>query len=124
MDDDLFLSTMEQILTFTIHGLSDKLGYAWSSVQEHLKKIGKTWRRGIWVSHTCDELLEFNSKTPFLQHVIKGDENCELYANQGSKRQRLSTDQVAKSTPRPGLTTKKTFCLFGWTPRALFIQKH
>ena len=54
------------------------------------------------------------SETPFVNDLITGDEKWMLYSNHGRKNQWLSKRQVAKPTPKPGLTTKKVLLSVWW----------
>ena len=127
VDPAVLTAEIESDPTASIEKIADKLGYSWSSVQKHLKKIGKTWRKGRWVPHAlseenlgervraCEESeIKKESETPFVNDLITGDEKWVLYSNHGRKNQWLSKRQVAKPTPKPGLTTKKVLLSVWW----------
>jgi len=70
----------------TIAELSYTLNQPWSTIQEHLRQIGKVNRAGVWVPHnlsevnkanrfsTCKLLLQRHKTEPFFDCLITGDE--------------------------------------------------
>ncbi|KAL4709568.1 hypothetical protein ACJJTC_007299 [Scirpophaga incertulas] len=61
-DDDVLTQEIEANPELTIQELSDRLQCPWSTVQEHMKKIGKIWREGVWVPHNLTEENKMLSK--------------------------------------------------------------
>ena len=133
VDPAILTAEIESDPTASIEKIAANLGYSWSSVQESLKKIGKVWRKGRWVPHAlseenrgdrvraCVELLQKESELHFLNDLITGDEKWVLYSYHGRKNQWLSKRQIAKPTPKPGLTTKKVqTTFFSGTPIILY----
>ena len=84
MDDELLKAAVEEDPRQTIRTLSQRLDAPWSTVQEHLKKIGKVYREGRWVPHELSPankamratICKFlrNEKTLFLDRIVTGDE--------------------------------------------------
>ena len=85
-DDDILKSLVQSDLRLTIEELSQRFKSPWSTVQLHLKRIGKTNRIGIWTPHelskdnkkerrnTCNSLLSRQRIRPFLHQIVTGDE--------------------------------------------------
>ena len=124
-DFDL-LSVVEANPCQTIEELLDKLNSPWSTVQEHLKQIGKVNREGVWVPHslseenkanrsiTCNLLLQRHKAEPLFDRVVTGDEKWVLYDNPKCKRQWLFPKQTPVPTRKPGLHPKKALLCVWW----------
>lgn len=126
LDNDLLRSAVEMDPRQTIEELSETLNSSWSTVQEHLKQIGKVNRVGVWVPHQlsaenkaqrstiCNFLLSKQEKEPFIHRIVTGDEKWVLYENPKRKNQWLSPGQKPVSTPKPGLHPKKVLLCVWW----------
>ncbi|GFS60789.1 histone-lysine N-methyltransferase SETMAR [Nephila pilipes] len=55
--DDILKAMVDSDLRQTINELSLQIGCLWSSVQNHLSRIGKLHRQRIWVSHGLTETV-------------------------------------------------------------------
>lgn len=131
LNNEVLLAEVEANPCQTIGELSDKLNVPWSTIQEHLKQIGKVNREGIWVPHTLSEenkvnrlitsnlLLERHKAEPFFDRLVTGDEKWVLYENPKRKRQWLSSNQTAIATPKPGLHPKKALLSVWWNARGI-----
>jgi len=98
LDDELLKAAVEEDPRQTIRTLSQRLDAPWSTVQEHLKKIGKVYREGRWVPHElspankamratiCNSLLLRNEKTPFLDRIVTGDEKWIVFNTNKRKK--------------------------------------
>ncbi|XP_026830154.1 histone-lysine N-methyltransferase SETMAR-like [Ooceraea biroi] len=62
-DDDILKSLVESDARLIIEEVSQKLHSPWSTVQEHLKRIGKTNRMGIWTPHELSDDNKEQRKT-------------------------------------------------------------
>jgi len=51
LDDDVLQTDIEANPKTTLKELSYRLQCPKSTVHRHLKKLGKTWREGVWVPH-------------------------------------------------------------------------
>jgi histone-lysine N-methyltransferase SETMAR len=126
LDNKVLKSLIESDPRLTIQELSEKLNVSWSTVQEHLKKIGKVNRRGIWFPHElseknkaqrriiCNSLLTRQLKEPFLERVVTGDEKWVLYVNTERKNQWLTPGQSPIPTSKTGLHPKKVLLCVWW----------
>ena len=84
---------MEENPCQTIAELSYTLNQPWSTIQEHLRQIGKVSRAGVWVPHnlfevnkanrsnTCKLLLQQHKTEPFFDRLITGDKKWVHYDN-------------------------------------------
>jgi [histone H3]-lysine36 N-dimethyltransferase SETMAR len=98
IDDDTLNSLVESDPRKTIHELSQDLGCPRTTVQNHLKRLGKKNRQGVWVPHElsptaieqrvtiCSSLLSRNETDPFLRRIVTGDEKWVLYSNSRRKK--------------------------------------
>ncbi|CAK1553161.1 unnamed protein product [Leptosia nina] len=103
----------------TIEELSNSLNKPWSTIQEHLKQIGKVSRAGVWVPHnlseqnkanrtiTCNLLLQRHNTEAFFDRLITGDEKWVLYDNPKRVRQWLSPNEIPRSTAKPDLYSEQ-----------------
>lgn len=87
LDDELLKSLVESDPQQSIEELSKKIGSPWSTVQEHLKRIGLVNRMGMWIPRelVMDKGEECNDNIPdfamsrglnesMLQGIITQDE--------------------------------------------------
>ncbi|XP_014478527.1 PREDICTED: histone-lysine N-methyltransferase SETMAR-like, partial [Dinoponera quadriceps] len=119
LDDDILRAMVDSDLGQTIRELSLKIGCPWSTVQDHLHRMGKVYKQGIWVPHEltetaldqrrtiCASLLSWYKTDPFLRRIVTGDEKWVLYNNPIGKKQWLSSKEAPIPTPKPSLTLKK-----------------
>ncbi|MGL5636946.1 MAG: hypothetical protein ACRDD0_08680 [Bacteroidales bacterium] len=126
LDDDILKSAVEADPRKTIKELSAELGCPWTTVKDHLKRIGKKHRQGLWVPHElsqtaieqrmtiCSSLLSRHETGSFLRRIITSDEKWVLYNNPKRKNQWLSSNQVPLPTPKPSLTLKKVLLCVWW----------
>ena len=63
LDDDLLVSLVESDPRQSIQELSEKLNYSWSTIQEHVKNVGKVNRHGIWLPHHLSENNKIQRRT-------------------------------------------------------------
>lgn len=135
VDDDILKCEVEANPTKSIQQIADTLGYSWSSVQEHLKKIGKIHKQGVWIPHElsddnkgvrvqmCDNLLKLQEETSFLKNLVTGDEKWIMYSNQTRQKQWLSKGQMAVPTPKPSLTARKVLLSVWWDCKGIIYYE-
>ncbi|GFW15602.1 histone-lysine N-methyltransferase SETMAR [Trichonephila clavipes] len=63
-------------------------------------------------STSCNILLQSYNTEPFFDRLIISDEKRVLYDNPKRKRQRFSPNKLPR-TAKPGLHTKRSFCVLG-----------
>ncbi|XP_043496419.1 histone-lysine N-methyltransferase SETMAR-like [Polistes fuscatus] len=131
LDNDVLRAEVEANPYQTIEELSNSLNQPWSTIQEHLKQIGKVSRAGVWVPHnlseqnkanrsiTCNLLLQRHNTEAFFDRLITGDEKWVLYDNPKRKRQWLSPNEIPRSTAKPGLHPKKALLCVWWSIRGI-----
>ncbi|XP_043501569.1 histone-lysine N-methyltransferase SETMAR-like [Polistes fuscatus] len=119
LDNDVLRAEVEANPCQTIEELSNSLNQPWSTIQEHLKQIGKVSRAGVWVPHnlseqnkanrsiTCNLLLQRHNTEAFFDRLITGDEKWVLYDNPKRKRQWLSPNEIPRSTAKPDLYSEQ-----------------
>ncbi|XP_014482006.1 PREDICTED: histone-lysine N-methyltransferase SETMAR-like [Dinoponera quadriceps] len=56
LDDDILRAMVDSDPRQTIRELSLKIGYPWSTVQNHLHRIGKVYRQEIWVPYELTQM--------------------------------------------------------------------
>lgn len=125
-NEDALKDLVESDPRLTIQEMSERVSAPWSTVQEHLKKIGKVNRQGIWVPHElneihkqqrrmiCSALITRNQNEHFLHRIVTGDEKWVLYRNCKRSRQWLSTGQTPIPTAKDGLHPKKVLLSVWW----------
>lgn len=130
-DEKQLLAIVEEDPTQSIEEISCRLGATWSTVQRHLKVIGKVQRAGKWVPHKltnvnksqrssiCGILLNRNLTDPFLHRIVTGDEKWVLYENPCMKKQWLSVGASPTHTPKPNLHGKKVLLCIWWNHRGI-----
>ena len=127
VDDDALLTAIEEDPRRTIQDLAILLNASWSVVQEHLHKLGKVWRQGVWVPHqlteaqreqrviVCSSLLSRHQRMPFFHNLVTCDEKWILYTNPKRQKQWLSPGQDPIPTPQGDLHPKKVMLSVWWT---------
>uniref|UniRef100_A0A0K0E0J2 HTH_48 domain-containing protein n=1 Tax=Strongyloides stercoralis TaxID=6248 RepID=A0A0K0E0J2_STRER len=90
LNNDILL---EADLCQTIEELSNKLNSTCSTVQKHLKQIGKVYSEGVWVPHNlseenkakrlmlCSLLLQKHNVESFVDCLMTGDEKWVFFDN-------------------------------------------
>lgn len=109
-DNEALKTLVEANPKLSIQELANILQCIWSTVQRHLKEIGKVYREGIWVPHLLSEINKAQRRTictfllckqksePFLRMVVTGDEKWVLYNTNKRTKQWLSPNQTAIPT--------------------------
>ena len=121
---------MESILDVepraTTEDIAEKLGCSHTAVENHLHKMGKVYKFGMWVPHqltekiltqritVCSSLLSRFACEPFLDRIVTGDEKWVLYVNVNRKRQWLNKKEQPLKIPKPQLHPKKVMLCVWW----------
>lgn len=125
-DKDALKALVETNPKMSIQEIAKTLQATWSTVQRHLKEIGKVYRQGIWVPHLLSDMNKDQRRTictsllcrlrndPFLRRIVTGDEKWVLYNNNKRTKQWLSQNQLAVPIPKPSLTLKKVLLCVWW----------
>jgi histone-lysine N-methyltransferase SETMAR len=110
----------------TTRALAEHLHCSHSTVEDHLRRLGKVQKLGVWVPHelsavnrlcretTCSALLSRLDKEPFLDRIITGDEKWVLYVNVTRKRQWLDPDQPPLPDAKGDLHPLKLLLCIWW----------
>ena len=116
---DVLKQLIEEDPRLTTCFLAERLGCSHTSVETHLRELGKRWKYGVWIPHqlsshqlqirldTCMALMTSHLNYQWLQNLITGDEKWVLYVNYTRKRQRLGTGQTGITTPKNDLHPRK-----------------
>ncbi|CAF1511105.1 unnamed protein product [Adineta ricciae] len=127
LDMDLLKQLIEEDPRSTLRGLAEQLECSHTTVEKHLKELGKTWKYGVWISHelsshqlqqkidTCMDLITSHRNYQWLSNLITGDEKWVLYVNYTRRRQRLSTGQTGVATPKTDPHPKKLMLSVWWS---------
>lgn len=105
-----------------------RLNLSNSTVYDHLKGLGLSWKLDVWVPHVlternlcrridvCDSLLKRHENDPFLKRIITGDEKWVVYNNVKRKRSWSKKDEPAQTISKADIHQKKgeTVCLVGF----------
>jgi [histone H3]-lysine36 N-dimethyltransferase SETMAR len=101
------------------------------AIRQHLQQIGKVLKEGVWVPHQlstqnriqrvtiASSLLARNSREPFLDRIVTGDEKWVLYVNVKKRKQWLSSGQRPVPMPKPGLHPQKIMLCIWWDMRGV-----
>lgn len=122
---------IEQDPRLTTRCLAEHLGCSHTTVETHLKELGKTWKYGVWIPHelskfqlqyrvdTCMQLMTWHRTFEWLRNLVTGDEKWVLYVNHTRKRQWLGSDQKGIATPKNDLHPKKIMLSVWWGIRGI-----
>ncbi|XP_037891082.1 histone-lysine N-methyltransferase SETMAR-like [Glossina fuscipes] len=125
-DNDALKSLVESDPRLTIQELARSLGSTWSTVQRHLKEIGKVHRQGKWLQNLlseankdlrrtiCNSMLTRLSRDPFLLRIVTGDEKWILYDNIKRLKQWLSANERPLPTHKQSLSLRKVLLCIWW----------
>lgn len=131
LDNDMLKAEVEANPYQTIKELSDTLNQPWSTIQEHLQKIGRVNRAGMWVQHTlgeenkanrsiiCNILLQRHNRTPFFDRLIIGDEKWILYDKPKYKVTQQSINESSQNTTKSNLQPKKALLCLWWCTQGI-----
>lgn len=126
LDNDILRANVEANKCQTIEEMSNTLNQPWSTIQEHLRQIGKVSKANVWVPHklsegnkvnrmnTCQLLLQRHSAGAFFDRLIAADEKWILYDNPKRKRSWVSANEPPLCTAKPGLHPKKVLLCVWW----------
>lgn len=98
-----------------------------TTINRHLKQMGKSWKWGAWVPHAltdsqrqvrtniCLSLLTPRRTFNWLEYLVTGDEKWVLYVNHTRKRQWLTSEEEGIPTPKAELHPKKIMLCIWWS---------
>ena len=119
MDVDVLKQLIEEDARLTTRCLAERLGCSHTTVETHLRELGKTWKYGVWISHklsshrlqprvdTCMPLMTSHRNYQWFHNLITSDEKWVLYVNHTRKCQWLATGQAGIATPKNDLHPRK-----------------
>lgn len=108
LNNEILTAEVETNPRLTIGELSSTLEQAWSTVREHLQKIGKTNKAGVWVPQNlskdekanrfkiCTSLLQRHNKESFFDRLITGAEKWFFYGDLPHKKKKKRTIESIK----------------------------
>lgn len=126
LDDDALRALVEENPKTTVRELAGKLEVSKSTIDDHLKAIGKVKKLDSWVPHAlndrqknqryeiCAALLCRNNIDPFLSRIVTCDEKWILYDNSRRSGQWLDKGEAPQHFPKPPSHQKKVMVTVWW----------
>lgn len=126
IDEERLLYLIARDPRLTLRCLESEIGSNYVKIVEHLHKLGKYWKLGVWVPHEltatqldprvsiCMNLLSLRRTYHWLNQLVTGDEKWVLYTNHTRKRQWLGSQELAKPTPKQNLNQMKVMLCVWW----------
>lgn len=127
VDEQRLLMLLEENCRRTTRELAEILECSKTTVDDHLRRLGKVPKLGVWVPHkltpqnlhdraeTCTILLSRSRRMDWLDNVITGDEKWVLFCNHTRKRQWIDVDEKPQPEPKPDLHEKKVMLSVWWS---------
>ncbi|XP_015184625.1 PREDICTED: histone-lysine N-methyltransferase SETMAR-like [Polistes dominula] len=127
LDNDVLKAEIEVNPYKTIKELSNTFGMPWSTIQEHLKHIGKKSKTGVWVPHSlqeqykidrfliCNLLLQRHHTESFFDNLITAGEKWITYYKSNRKRQLISSNESPQITEKLDYQLNKVFLSVWWS---------
>lgn len=131
IDKEALQAAVEANPKSTSRELAQQFNTTHTTIISCLHELGKISKLGSWVPHDlndakknqrltiCTSLLSRNTKEPFLERIVTGDEKWVLYNNIQRKRQWLSRKEKPLPVPKDGLHPKKIMLCLWWDMRGL-----
>ncbi|XP_065663076.1 histone-lysine N-methyltransferase SETMAR-like [Hydra vulgaris] len=131
IDDDQLRALIEADPRKTIREVAEELNVHNSTVDRHLKQIGKSKKLSKWVPHELNEnqknrrfevssaLLLRNKNDSFLDRIVTCDEKWILYDNRRRSVQWLDRNEAPQHFPKPNLHQKKVMVTVWWSAAGL-----
>ena len=126
IDDDVLESLLESNPRQTTRELAEALGCTHTTIEEHLKALGKVVKFRCWIPHelTVDNkkvrlttfaslLFRFNNDN-FLNRIGTGDEKWLLYINRHRKHQWLGSGEHGLPEAKADLHPRKIMLCVWW----------
>jgi histone-lysine N-methyltransferase SETMAR len=135
LDDEELRRLIEADPRLTTRILADTLGCSFSTVDRHLRAMGKVLKLGSWVPHAlspfdrdrrsdaCTVLLSKRRHFNWLNNVITGDEKWCVYVNHTRKRQWIGAKEKALPQPKGELHPKKVMLSVWWDVRGVIYHE-
>ena len=131
MNNDELRLVVESDPSQTTRELAKTFNCSHTTIGTHLHAIGKSNRCGRWVPHKLTDvsktkritnagiLLRCTKTSGFLDFIATSDEKWTRFDNRSRKRQWLSRDEQAKSTPKPDFHGDKVMLCVWWNTKGL-----
>lgn len=131
VDLELLSSLVQEDPRLSTRCLAERLGCSHTAVENHLHKLGKTWKYGIFVPHNlsseqlkhhvdvCMQLLTYRRTFEWLRNIVAGDEKWVLYVNYSRKRQWLGSGESGEPTPKGELHPRKIMLCVWWNVKGI-----
>lgn len=128
VDDDKIMALIKSNPHYTTREIAEELNIHFTTVHDHLKKLGFTSKLDVWVPHTLSEAqsltrIKREESDPFLRRMITGDEKWILYHNVVRKRSWLRPDDPKPTTSKPEIHQRKVMLSVWWDVKGVvFFQ--
>ncbi|XP_054166865.1 histone-lysine N-methyltransferase SETMAR-like [Oppia nitens] len=126
IDNEVLTDLIEMNPKFSTKELGDILEVDATTIQRHLKAIGKRYVSSVLVPHdltpqqmakrveVCQQLLSRENSDGFIRHMITGDEKLIYYVNADKRSEWRSPEQLPVGTPRPDFRQQKVMLSVWW----------
>lgn len=131
VDDNELKQAIEDDPTMSTRELATIFGCSNSTIDVHLKAIGKENRCGKWIPHQlseankatrvtmCGILINSAKNSGFFETLLTSDEKWVRFDNITRKRQWLSPGETAKPTHLPDIHGKKVLLSIWWNVKGV-----
>lgn len=125
-DDEELRVTVEEDPRQSLADIASRMGESWSTIQRHMKQIGKVQNSGVWVPHLlsdqnksqratiCSILISRHAEEPFLNRIVTGDEKWIRFTNPLMKKHWVTRGESSNPIPKPNIHEKKLLLCVWW----------
>jgi [histone H3]-lysine36 N-dimethyltransferase SETMAR len=133
IDKEKLKAMIEADPKLTTRELADMLSTHYTTVDRHLKSLGKVSKLGQLVPHeltdfdknrrimTCGQLLSYRRTREWLKTLVTGDEKWVSYVNVRRKRQWLDKQEKPEPTPKAGPHEMKIMLCIWWDFKGIIL---